>query len=69
MARHLGDLISDLPKREQQAFLKLPDDIQSEVVQYIEKEGRIPPLRRLPILFGPECSAYIEPEPPGWMLM
>lgn len=69
MAYPLEALLSGLPKRERQAFLKLPDDIQSDVVQYIESEGRVPPLRRWPILFGPECSAYIEPEPHGWMLM
>ena len=69
MAHALADFLSGLPKREQQKYLKLPDEIKSDVVQYIKSEGRIPPLRRLPILFGPECSAYIEPEPHGWMLM
>ncbi len=67
MARALGDLLSDLPERRRQGYLGLPEDLQSELARHIEEKGRIPPLRRLPILFGPDRL------PPGdgnrWMLL
>ena len=71
MARSLDDLLSGLPERKRQEFLKqyrkLPGELQRELIQYMEKEGDIPSLRHARILFGPECSPPREPH--GWMLM
>ena len=69
MARSLDDLLSGLSKRKQQGYLRLPKEMQSDLIQYYEEMGHLPPLRRLPVLFGPECFAYMEPDRHGWMLM
>ena len=68
MARSLVDILSDLPTPKQQAYLKLSDELQRELAQHIERDGgRIPPLRRLPILFGPERMP--QRDPLDWMAM
>ena len=70
MARSLVDILSGLPERKRQAYLKLSDELQRDLAQHIEREGgRIPPLRQLSILLGPECFAYLEPEPHRWMML
>ena len=69
MARALGDLLSGLPERKRREYLRLSEGLQDELIQYIEEEGRIPPLRQLSILLGPEYFAYLEPEPHRWMML
>ena len=61
----LAPLLRSLPPARWQAYLTLPGDLQNEISKYIEETGIIPPLRRLPILFGPECS--VPPERYAWM--
>ena len=65
MALDLCDLLSNIPKREQQKYLQLSDDLQSEIVHYIKRKGQIPPLQQLPILFGPDRIDHGEQL--GWM--
>ena len=66
MARALSDLLSDLPERKRQGYLALSDELQSELARHIEEKGRIPPLRRLPILFGAD---RLPDDRDGWMAM
>ncbi len=69
MAYALPGRLYDLPKGQQQAYLRLPTEYQMDLILLFEEKGYLPPVRRWPILFGPELSCYIEPEPHGWMLM
>ena len=65
----LADLLSDLRPNDRQKYLEFPEDIQRDIAGYIMENGTIPSLRRLPILFGPECAVARESRRHGWMVM
>ena len=67
MSCTLADLLSDLPSNRRRMYLEFPEDIQRDIAGYIMEKGTIPSLRKLPILFGPECAVALEPRRHSWM--
>ena len=69
MSSTLSDLLSDLPSNRRRKYPELSEDTQRDIAGYIMEKGTVPPLRRLPTLFGPDCLADLEPRRHGWMAM
>ena len=68
MSHTLADLLSDLQPNQRREYLKYSEDVQRDISHYSEENGKIPPLRRISILFRPECERPLIRQH-GWMAM
>lgn len=71
MNTRLRKLLAGLPDRQQELYLRMSDDLQAAIVEYVLEKDRIPHFREFGILFGPdaavEVSRIVRGDKDDWM--